>query len=141
MVHFYSVGKKTFRTVVIYFAIKKLIKYAVAIYVAMCCQSLATLGCMHILMYNIFVHQSGGRVRQIAQVVLCRQAFAQDFSFKIHLFLQNVLQNLVRSTSKSITFRSFCYFYASNIYRHLFEMFRFQIHHRGCFHRSCFHLS
>jgi hypothetical protein len=27
------------------------------------------------------------------------QAFAQDFSFKIHLFLQNVLQNLVRSTS------------------------------------------
>jgi hypothetical protein len=92
--------------VVIYFAIKKLIKYAVAIYVAMGCQSLATLGCMHILMYNIFVHQSGGRVRQIARVGksgLCRQAFAQDFSFKIHLFLQNVLQNLVRYTSKSIT--------------------------------------
>ena len=32
------------------------------------CQSLATLGCMHILMYNIFVHQSGGRVGQIARV-------------------------------------------------------------------------
>jgi hypothetical protein len=78
-------------TVVIYFAIKKkLIKYAVAIYVAMCCQSLATLGCMHILMYNIVVHQSGGRVRQNAQAVkksgLCRQKFAQDFSFKIFYF-------------------------------------------------------
>jgi hypothetical protein len=36
--------RKTFRTVVIYFAI--IIKYAVVIYVAMCCQSLATLGCM-----------------------------------------------------------------------------------------------
>ena len=48
---------------------------------------------MHILMYNICVHQSGGRVRQIARVVLCRQEFAQDFSFKTHLFLQNVLQN------------------------------------------------
>ena len=54
---------KTFRTVVIYFAIKNkyvFIKYAVVIYVAMCCQSLAMLGCIHILMYNIFVHQSGG---------------------------------------------------------------------------------
>jgi hypothetical protein len=134
--------EKTFRTVVIYFAIKKLIKYAVAIYVAMC---LVTLGCMHILMYNIFVHQSGGRVMQIARVGkggLCRQEFAQDFSFKIHLFLQNVLQNLVRSTSESIMSRGFCYFYVSNIYRHLFEMFRFQIHRRGCFHhRSRFHLS
>ena len=28
----------------------------------------------------------------------------------IHLFLQNVLQNLVRSTSKSVTSRCFCYF-------------------------------
>ena len=78
----------------------------------MCCQSLATLGCMHILKYNIFVHQSGGRVRQIARAGksgLCRQKFAQDFSFIIHLFLQNVLQNLVRSTSKSVTSRCFCY--------------------------------
>ena len=41
---------------------------------------------------------------------LCGQKFAKDFSFKIHLFLQNVLQNLVRSTSKSVTFRCFCYF-------------------------------
>ena len=51
--------EKTFRTVVIYFAIKNkyvFIKYAVVIYVAMCCQSLATFGCMHILKYNIFVH-------------------------------------------------------------------------------------
>ena len=32
------------------------IKYAIVIYVAMCCQSLATLGRMHILTYNIFVH-------------------------------------------------------------------------------------
>jgi hypothetical protein len=56
--------EKTFRTVVIHFAIKIcFIKYVVVIYVAMCYQSLATLGCMHILMYNIFVHQSGGRVR------------------------------------------------------------------------------
>jgi hypothetical protein len=38
---------------------------------------------------------------------LCRQKVAQDFSFKIHLFLQNVLQNLVLSTSKSITFGCF----------------------------------
>jgi hypothetical protein len=62
--------EKTFRTVVICFAIKNkyvFIKYTVVIYVAMCCQSLATLGCMHILMYSIFVHQSGGRVRQIAR--------------------------------------------------------------------------
>jgi hypothetical protein len=66
------------------------IKHVVVIYVAMCCQSLATLECMHILMYNIFVHQSGGRVRQIARAVksgLCRQKLAQDFSFKIHLFI------------------------------------------------------
>ena len=73
---------------------------------------LATLGCMHILKYKIFVDQSGGRVRQIAWAVksgLCRQKFVQDFSFKIHLFLQNVLQNLVRSTSKSVTSRCFCY--------------------------------
>jgi hypothetical protein len=41
---------------------------------------------------------------------LCRQKLTQDFSFKIHLFLQNVLQNLVRSTSKSVTSRCFCYF-------------------------------
>jgi hypothetical protein len=75
---------------------------------------------MHILMYNIFVHQSDGRVRQIARAerarfagesrgragnnVLCGQKFTQDVSFKIHLFLQNVLQNIVLSTSKSITF-------------------------------------
>jgi hypothetical protein len=53
------VKEKTFRTVVIYFAIKIngfFIKYAVVIYVAMCHQSLATLGYMHILTYNIFVH-------------------------------------------------------------------------------------
>ena len=35
--------------------------------------------------------------------VLWGQKFTQDFSFRIHLFLQNVLQNLVLSTSKSIT--------------------------------------
>jgi hypothetical protein len=40
---------------------------------------------------------------------LCRQKLVQDFSFKIHLFPQNVLQNLVRPTSKSVTFRCFCY--------------------------------
>ena len=39
---------------------------------------------------------------------LCGQKFTQDFSFKIHLFLQNVLQ-----------------IYASNIYRHLFETFHY----------------
>jgi hypothetical protein len=32
------------------------IKYAIVIYVATYCQSLATLGCMNILTYNIFVH-------------------------------------------------------------------------------------
>ena len=41
---------------------------------------------------------------------LCMHKLAQDFSFKIHLFLQNVLQNLVRSASKSVTSRCFCYF-------------------------------
>ena len=55
---------------------------------------------------------------------LCGQKFTQDFSFKIHLFLQNVLQS-----------------HASNIYRHLFEGFRYQILHHSCFHhRGCFHL-
>ena len=48
---------------------------------------------MHILTYNIFVRGKSG---------LCRQKLTQDFSFKIHLFLQNVLQNLLRSTSKSV---------------------------------------
>jgi hypothetical protein len=54
--------EKTFRTVVIYFAITMFyIKYAVVIYVVMCCQSLATLGCMHILTYNIlYTNQAGG---------------------------------------------------------------------------------
>jgi hypothetical protein len=47
---------------------------------------------------------------------LCRQKFAQDFTFKIHLFIQNVLQS-----------------YASNIYRHLFETLHYPIRHRGCF--------
>jgi hypothetical protein len=42
---------------------------------------------------------------------LCRQKFAQDFSFKIHLFLQNVLQNLVLSTSKSMTFGCFYFIF------------------------------
>ena len=42
---------------------------------------------------------------------LCRQKFAQDFSFKIHLFLQNVLQNLVLCTSKSITFGCFYFIF------------------------------
>ena len=42
---------------------------------------------------------------------LCRQKLAQDFSFKIHLFPQNVLQNLVWPTSYSVTFRCFCYLY------------------------------
>ena len=76
--------EKTFRTVVIYFAIKNkyvFIKYAVVIYVAMCCQSLATLGCMHILTYDIFVHQSGGRVRQIARAE--RAGFAGKSLHKI----------------------------------------------------------
>ena len=58
------VKEKTFRTVVIYFAIKNkyvFIKYAVVIYVAMCCQSLATLGCMHILTYTyLYTDQAGG---------------------------------------------------------------------------------
>jgi hypothetical protein len=48
--------------------------------------------------------------------------FAQDFSFKIHLFLQNVLQS-----------------YLSNVHRHLFETFHYPIRHRSCFHhRDCF---
>jgi hypothetical protein len=51
-----------------------------------------------------WVNRAGGKSG------LCKQKLAQDFSFKIHLFLQNVLQNLVRSTSKSVTSRCFCYF-------------------------------
>jgi hypothetical protein len=51
------------------------------------------------------------------------QQFAQDFTSKIHIFLQNVLQS-----------------YASNIYRHLFETFHYPTRHRGCFrHCGCFH--
>jgi hypothetical protein len=48
--------EKTFRTVVIYFSIKKCFQKNVSnmrsLYTLLC----ATLGCMHILMYNIFVH-------------------------------------------------------------------------------------
>jgi hypothetical protein len=54
------------------------IKYAVVIYVAMCFQSLATLGCMHILTYNIFVHyqaggldKSRGRKERALQATVC----------------------------------------------------------------------
>jgi hypothetical protein len=43
-------------------------------------------------------------------VWLCGQKFTQEYRFKTHLFLQNVLQNLVRSTSKSVMFWCFCYF-------------------------------
>jgi hypothetical protein len=71
--------KKTFRTVVIYFAIKN--KYVFFSNM----RSLYTLLCV------------------ASHSVLCGQKFTQDFSFRIHLFLQNVLQNLVLSTSKSIT--------------------------------------
>ena len=45
---------------------------------------------------------------------LCRQKLTQDFSFKIHIFLQKVLQTLVLSTSKSVTSRCFCYFCLSS---------------------------
>ena len=58
------------------------IKYAVVIYVAMCCQSLATLGCTHTLMYNIFVHQSGGRVRQIARARALQAKACTRFQFQ-----------------------------------------------------------
>ena len=55
----------------------------------------------------MYINQEGG-VRKIARAggksLLCRQKFAQDFSFKTYLFLQNILQNLVQSTSKSVMF-------------------------------------
>ena len=41
-------------------------------------KSLATLGCMHILTYNIFVHQSGGRVARAV-----RAGFAGENLHKI----------------------------------------------------------
>ena len=77
--------------------------------VALLCvaKPLATLGCMHILTYNIFVHQSGGRVARVERAGFAGKSL---HNFKIHLFLQNVLQNLVRSTSKSVTSRCFVIF-------------------------------
>ena len=48
---------------------------------------------------------------------LCRQMFARDFTFKIHLFLQNVLQSFQYISS-----------------RHLFETLHYPIRHRGCFY-------
>jgi hypothetical protein len=62
---------------------------------------------MHILMYNIFVHQSVGRVRQITRAE--RAGFTGKSLHKISV-LKYILQNLVRSTSKSVTSRCFCYF-------------------------------
>ena len=77
-----------------------------SLYTLLCvAKSLATLGCMHILTYmKEQAERAGGKSS------LCGQKLSQNFSFKIHLFLENVLQNLVRSTSKSVTFRCFCYF-------------------------------
>ena len=46
---------------------------------------------------QVYALKSGAR--------LCGQKFTQDFSFKIHLLLQNVLQNLVRFNSKSVLCR------------------------------------
>ena len=44
--------------------------------------------------------QFTGQIALAGNNGLCRQKLAQDYSFKMHLFLQNVLENLVRSTSK-----------------------------------------
>ena len=63
------------------------------------------------------IGRAGRANRAGGKSVLSTQKFAQDFSFKIHVILQNVLQN-----------------YASNIYRHLFESFHYPIRHRSCFH-------
>jgi hypothetical protein len=77
-----------------------------SLYTLLCvAKSLATLGCMDILTYTKEQAERAG-----GKSWLCGQKFTQDFIFKIHLFLENVLQNLVRSTSKSVTFRCFCYF-------------------------------
>jgi hypothetical protein len=52
--------------------------------VALLCvaKSLATFGCMHILAYNIFVHQSGGWVARGGKSGLCIQKFTQDAVLK-----------------------------------------------------------
>jgi hypothetical protein len=89
--------KKTFRTVVIYFAIKQYVFYR---YIR--CYVLPVINFRR-LSVCIYVHiRACGWVRQIERAgksVLCRQKFTQEFRFKTHLFLQNVLQR-----------------YASNIY-------------------------
>jgi hypothetical protein len=78
--------------------------------VAMCCQSLATLGCMHILMYNIFVHQSGGRVARAERAGFAGKSLHKISVLKYIYFFKTFYKNLVRSTSKSVTSRCFCYF-------------------------------
>jgi hypothetical protein len=91
-----------------------------SLYMLLCVamQSLATLGCMHIYKCTtyLYTNQAGGLDKSRWRG-FCRKKFAQDFSFKVHLFLQNVLQS-----------------YASHIYRHLFETFHYPIRHRSCFH-------
>jgi hypothetical protein len=104
--------EKTFRTVVIYFAIKinmffyqicgRYIRCYVLLVISDACVH-AYINVQHICTLIRRAGRAGGKSG------LCRKKFAQDFSFKIHLFLQNVLQNLVRSTSKSVTSRCFCY--------------------------------
>jgi hypothetical protein len=63
------------------------------------------------------IRRAGRANRAAGKERVLQAKFEQDFSFKIHLFLQNVLQS-----------------YASNIYRHLFEKFRYPIRRCGRFH-------
>ena len=59
------------------------------------------------------------KVTLLIYIVTCLRGFAIRFFIiaelhkisVLHLFLQNVSQNLVRSTSKSVTLRCFCYFH------------------------------
>ena len=63
-----------------------------SLYTLLCvAKSLATLGFMHILMYkNIctLIRRAGRAVRKS---MLCRQKFAQGFSFRINILLSRVI--------------------------------------------------
>jgi hypothetical protein len=80
----------------------------------MCYQSFISDAWVHayISVQNIcaLIRLAGKANRAVGKERALQQKFAQYFSFKIHLFLQNVLQNIARSTSNSVTFSCFCYF-------------------------------
>ena len=90
--------EKTFRTVVIYFGIKKGFYQICGRYIR--CYVLSVISDAWVHAYINVQHictpirRAGLLNRAGGKSGLCRQKLAQNFSFKIHLFLQSVLQNL-----------------------------------------------